>query len=373
MPRIDAAIAPADDLPSGCVRIRHWLAAALLRQRLPRSRSCPNRPTFASAIRAVATEQIEYRTPIKFGGRVVTDVVLLNVDVEVETRDGRRGRGFGSMPMGNVWAWPSKQVSAEQTLAAMIALGERLVRDADALPAGRPSAGDHARLGRSARAIGRRGRQAPLGLAEPMPRLAQLVAASPLEAAIHDAYGKALGQNSYNLLGAGVRQRRSGALPVGASSPASISTATRCASRSRDAAVSPGRRARPADRRRRRHAGRRRPARDAARVDRRRRADAPEDQAQRRRPGLGRRPRGGGRARRGRGPSSARLHGVALLARLQREVRERRVRARLPGASSRAARRRPSRGCSTSSSRRIATCGPIPRTACTRRPRSSRW
>ncbi len=39
-------------------------------------------------------------------------------------------------------------------------------------------------------------------LAEPMPRLAQLVAASPVEAAIHDAYGKALGANSYNLLGA---------------------------------------------------------------------------------------------------------------------------------------------------------------------------
>ncbi len=39
------------------------------------------------------------------------------------------------------------------------------------------------------------------GLAESMPRLAQLVAASPTEAAIHDAYGKALGENSYNLLG----------------------------------------------------------------------------------------------------------------------------------------------------------------------------
>ena len=38
-------------------------------------------------------------------------------------------------------------------------------------------------------------------LDEPMPRLAQLVVASPLEAAIHDAYGKVLGQNSYNLLG----------------------------------------------------------------------------------------------------------------------------------------------------------------------------
>ena len=39
------------------------------------------------------------------------------------------------------------------------------------------------------------------GLTERMPRLAQLVAASPLEAAVHDAYGKALGQNSYDLLG----------------------------------------------------------------------------------------------------------------------------------------------------------------------------
>jgi L-alanine-DL-glutamate epimerase-like enolase superfamily enzyme len=40
-----------------------------------------------------------------------------------------------------------------------------------------------------------------LDLPEAMPRLAQLVAASPLEAAIHDAYGKALGLNSYNTLG----------------------------------------------------------------------------------------------------------------------------------------------------------------------------
>jgi L-alanine-DL-glutamate epimerase-like enolase superfamily enzyme len=38
-------------------------------------------------------------------------------------------------------------------------------------------------------------------LREPFPRLAQLVSASPLEAAIHDAQGKALGENSYNLLG----------------------------------------------------------------------------------------------------------------------------------------------------------------------------
>jgi hypothetical protein len=47
-----------------------------------------------------STEPIDFRTPIKFGGRVMTGIVLLNVTAEVETRDGRRGRGFGSMPMG---------------------------------------------------------------------------------------------------------------------------------------------------------------------------------------------------------------------------------------------------------------------------------
>jgi L-alanine-DL-glutamate epimerase-like enolase superfamily enzyme len=35
-----------------------------------------------------------------------------------------------------------------------------------------------------------------------MPRLAQLVAISPVEAAIHDAYGKVLGKSAYNVLGA---------------------------------------------------------------------------------------------------------------------------------------------------------------------------
>ena len=39
-----------------------------------------------------------------------------------------------------------------------------------------------------------------LSLAESMPRLAQLVATSPLDAAVHDVYGRILNQNSYNVL-----------------------------------------------------------------------------------------------------------------------------------------------------------------------------
>ncbi|HID75048.1 MAG TPA: hypothetical protein EYP56_03525, partial [Planctomycetaceae bacterium] len=73
-----------------------------------------------------STQQFAYRAPIKFGGRVVTDVVVLDVEVEVETRDGRRGRGAGSMPMGNVWAWPSQVVAERATLAAMVETGRQL-------------------------------------------------------------------------------------------------------------------------------------------------------------------------------------------------------------------------------------------------------
>jgi len=147
------------------------------------------------------TQYIKYRAPMKFGGRVVTDVVLLSVTAEVESRDGRRGRGFGSMPMSNAWAWPSQKVTGELALAAMIELGRRAARQAgDYRGSGHPLqitrdlAAEHQAAADEVTGAA--------GLGEAMPRLAQLVAASPAEAAIHDAYGKALGQNSYNLLGA---------------------------------------------------------------------------------------------------------------------------------------------------------------------------
>ena len=146
------------------------------------------------------TELLAYRAPIKFGGRVVTDAVLANVHINVETSGGRHGGGFGSMPMGNVWAWPSSVVSTAQSLEAMLAFVESmtaLVRNyrgsGHPLDITRDWAEQHESISAAI--------QKKLGLAEPMPKLAELVAASPFEAAIHDAYGKALGANSYNLLG----------------------------------------------------------------------------------------------------------------------------------------------------------------------------
>jgi L-alanine-DL-glutamate epimerase-like enolase superfamily enzyme len=146
------------------------------------------------------TERIAYRAPIKFGGRVVTEAVLLHVNVQVETRDGRRGRGMGSMPMSNVWAWPSQKLGADQTLPPMLAFADHAVREAGAYREfGHPLEITHD-LAHGHAAIADRVK-ADHSLIEPLPRLAQLVAASPIEAAIHDAYGKTLGQNSYNLLG----------------------------------------------------------------------------------------------------------------------------------------------------------------------------
>lgn len=154
-------------------------------------------------IRDVRTfqQRFDYRVPIKFGGRVVVDVLLLDVEVDLETVDGRRASGRGSMPMGNAWAWPSAAVPGDQTLAAMVDFAERCVEDARQFRGcGHPLEITHELSQRHAAINDTLTRDR--SLAEPMPRLAQLVSASPLEAALHDGYGKVHQANSYQLLGA---------------------------------------------------------------------------------------------------------------------------------------------------------------------------
>ena len=146
------------------------------------------------------TTQIKYRSPMKFGGRVVEDVVIFDVVVDVETVDGRRGSGFGSMPIGNVWGWPSSTLSNEDTLRAMVDLAQRIAEqgssaDLQGHPLEITTAFATEYTGLAERSV------TECNLAEPMPRLAQLVSASPWEAAVFDAYGQTLQANSFNLLG----------------------------------------------------------------------------------------------------------------------------------------------------------------------------
>src|SRR5262245_9998786 len=71
-----------------------------------------------------AFESHTYRTPYQFGGRSVDRVTILNVNCRVRTGDGREAWGFGSMTLGNAWAFPA--AGQDAGLGAMKALADEL-------------------------------------------------------------------------------------------------------------------------------------------------------------------------------------------------------------------------------------------------------
>lgn len=149
---------------------------------------------------AFDTEDYQYRTPIKFGGVALDRVTILNAACEIRANDRRTARGRGSMPLGNVWAWPTRQLAYDETLGVMRDLAGRVADiTSKTSAAGHPIDINHA--------LEPLYHEAAIGLAkerrlpEPIPRLATLVVASPFDAAIHDAYGKLHGLNCYRTYG----------------------------------------------------------------------------------------------------------------------------------------------------------------------------
>jgi L-alanine-DL-glutamate epimerase-like enolase superfamily enzyme len=145
-------------------------------------------------------EDFLFRTPIKFGGVALDRCTLINVECAVRTRSGRAARGFGSMPLGNVWSFPSRALGYDGTLGAMKALAERVrAITAGCTEVGHPLDITHAlepEYHKSAAEVTRE-----LRLVEPVPHLCTLVVASPFDAALHDAFGKAHGLNCYHTYG----------------------------------------------------------------------------------------------------------------------------------------------------------------------------
>ena len=140
-------------------------------------------------------EQFRYRAPYQFGGRTVDRVTILNVDVRVRTAAGKDSWGFGSMTLGNAWAFPA--ASHDAGLEAMKTLaGELRAATAACDESGHPidlfRALEPEYLRRADRVS--RARTLPA----PVPKLCTLVVASAFDAAIHDAYGKAFGVSSYD-------------------------------------------------------------------------------------------------------------------------------------------------------------------------------
>lgn len=144
---------------------------------------------------SIAYDSHLYRTPIKFGGVALDRVTILNVWMDIEDSVGKVATGYGSMPLGNVWAWPTRALSYDQTLTAMqhfagstagLYCGSKLAgHPIDITHALEPDVLAH---------------DEP-GLSERMPALAKLVVASPFDAALHDAYGKLHGLSCWHTYG----------------------------------------------------------------------------------------------------------------------------------------------------------------------------
>jgi L-alanine-DL-glutamate epimerase-like enolase superfamily enzyme len=147
---------------------------------------------------AHAFEEHRYRAPYQFGGRTVDRVTLLNVDLRVRTGAGKEAWGFGSMPLGNAWAFPG--VPYDASLGAMRALAGELRRQTAACDeSGHPI--DLFRVLEPVYAKAAAATSRTLALTAPMPKLAMLVVASAFDAAVHDAYGKAFGVSTYETYG----------------------------------------------------------------------------------------------------------------------------------------------------------------------------
>jgi L-alanine-DL-glutamate epimerase-like enolase superfamily enzyme len=141
-------------------------------------------------------ENFQYRTPYKFGGMLVDRVTLLNVNCVVENAAGRSAKGFASMPLGNMWSWPSRKLTYDTTLDAMKTLAAR----ASQIMGAYREPGHPIDIGVALEPAYLKAAE-ETKFAEPMPKLCTLVTTSPFDAAVHDAYGKLYGINCYQTYG----------------------------------------------------------------------------------------------------------------------------------------------------------------------------
>jgi L-alanine-DL-glutamate epimerase-like enolase superfamily enzyme len=141
-------------------------------------------------------EEFAYRAPYMFGGRSVDRVTILNVTCRISLGDGRQAAGFGSMTLGNAWAFPAAPqdvgLNTMKTLAvefrALTAACDERGHPLDLYrvlePAYLQAASAHGQT-----------------IGQPVPKLCTLVVASAFDAALHDAYGKAFNLSAFATCG----------------------------------------------------------------------------------------------------------------------------------------------------------------------------
>jgi L-alanine-DL-glutamate epimerase-like enolase superfamily enzyme len=145
-------------------------------------------------------EDYRYRAPYKFGGKEVDRVTMLNVHCRLRSRAGKTAEGYAAMSMGNVWSFPAPDIGYDTTLAAMKTLAGKVAALTRSFTEfAHPLDVNHALEPEYLKAAAETSRE--MQLARPIPKLCTLVTASPVDAAIHDAFGRLHGRNAFTVCG----------------------------------------------------------------------------------------------------------------------------------------------------------------------------
>ncbi len=136
------------------------------------------------------------RTPLSFGAVVVEELPIGYAKATVENRAGEVATGWGAMFLMDLWAWPSSRATHEQKNMVMCRLLDTYAR---VVTGGGAFAHPLAIFLDREQEIRKANRELcdELTAGEQMPFLGALVAASPVDHAIHDAFGNVNGMDSY--------------------------------------------------------------------------------------------------------------------------------------------------------------------------------
>jgi len=149
-------------------------------------------------IREVAAYRVHIacRTPLKFGAVVVDKATIGYAKATVENKAGKVATGWGAMLLMDLWAWPVSKAPHEAKLQAMCELFEAYAR---VICGFKRYEHPIETFMETERDLGTLSREVSdrLTPGEPMPFLAALVCASPIDHAVHDAFGNVNGIDSY--------------------------------------------------------------------------------------------------------------------------------------------------------------------------------
>ena len=143
---------------------------------------------------AVFLLPVKLRIPLKFGGQIVEEVTCARVVAEVRTAQGARAVGWGETPLSVQWGWPSSLSHAARHDAMV-----RLTAACAEAICEWPGAGHAMEIGHAFEVarLDELARIATGDMGEAIPRLAALICLSPLDLAIHDAFGKVHGIDTF--------------------------------------------------------------------------------------------------------------------------------------------------------------------------------